>query len=141
MSTSKVSQNITTIATAALVSFVVFLIGLGLLSVLPLPVNLRGPLKASTLVLTDARSSSSIILTTRPDGTPSVTITDAQGNSAFFLTVSEKGYPSLDISGPDETKFLSLTTGKQPSIKLYDPATDTVAFEVVGDATDPVKRP
>jgi len=141
MSKPKVIENMTTIAIAALVSITVFLIGLGLLSVIPLPVHIKGPLNASMITLSDAQSSSSILLTTTPDGTPSISITDAQGNNAFFLTVSEKGYPSLDISGPNEAKVLSLTTGKQPMIRLYDPNADTVAWEVVGDAADPIKIP
>lgn len=142
MSKPKVVENMTTIATTAMVSISVFIIGLGLLSVVPLPVHLKGQLNASTIVLSsDAQSSSFILLTTEPDGTPSISINDAQGNNAFFLTVSEKGYPSLDISGPNEAKILSIIPGKQPIIRLYDPSTNTVAWQVVGDAATQTQSP
>ncbi len=123
------------------IGFGCFIAGMVALSLIPIPVRFKGAMTANALYLTDDSSSASILLTTTPDGTPSISITDAQGNNAFFLTVSEKGYPSLDISGPNEAKVLSLTTGKQPMIRLYDPNADTVAWEVVGDAADPIKIP
>ena len=137
--TSKLNmKNATTSIAFCLIGMFV---GIFALSFLPIPMNFRGGIITKTVLLTNGKNSGTILLTTKPDGEPSISISDAQGNSAFFLTVAKKGYPSLDISGPDGTPRVSLTTGKRPSIRVYDPSTNTVAWEVVGDAANPIKVP
>lgn len=133
MSKSESSGIAISAVTAALVSMGVFIVGFLLLGVLPTRVSLAGGLRTDCIEVGDG-SGGRLMLTTKPEGAPTITLDDASGNTLLSLHTAPRGGAGLDISAPDGTPLVRIITSTaKPVIRVYDPATGEVAWEAPGE--------
>ena len=118
---------------SAVVSAGVFIVGLLLFGVLPMRVSLAGGLRTDFIEVGDG-SGGRLMLTTKPEGAPTITLDDASGNTLLSLHTAPRGGAGLDISAPDGTPLVRIITSTpKPVIRVYDPATGEVAWEAPGE--------
>jgi len=68
----------------------VFVAGLVLISLLPIPLKIKGGLRTDMVTISSGKNSGTILLTTKLDGNPSFLLTGANGKGTLLLTCRKK---------------------------------------------------
>lgn len=126
---SRFKQNLSLVLTIMLLVVAMFPIQLWLVSVLPLPVKVGGPLRAKMLIIDDGQGGQ-IIATAKGGAGASIEFDDGAGNVTLRLATSNDGWPGVDLISPDGRPLVKIsTTGTRPVVRVYDPDTKKVAWE------------
>ena len=135
-------KNLDTILLCGLMSLSVFICGIGLLSVIPVPIHLRGGLVTDMVTVGSAKEGGYVVISTKAD-MPTILIFDDQGQSVFSLSVSKiGGVFNADITSPAGEPLLRINSHNgRASVTVLDSETGKVAWEVVGDAENSVRVP
>lgn len=124
-----------TLVVAILIAWVLSVATAILVLRLPMPTRI-GTVATRMLIVGDGPGEGKILVTARPDGSPSVLLYDVSGRSVAEMSATPTGVPRIVLNAPGGGPLLRLevTGAGLPRVRLSDPATGKPAWSVTLDA-------